>query len=250
MKIAIISDMHIKANDRASNFKRSDKELLALFKKLDDEYEEVYLLGDIIECQQSLWYPTDKIQLKELFRTIEDYKESFTYISGRNEKFFYISGNHDCVMHANKGLNYPKELSCLYVGREHKKETPMGELVFRHGEERHLYDKWKRFFLWFGTWLHGLWERVIPIGMPFSSRSSTDKYPLKLFRQMCEKNDNLVMGIFGHNHIAETNEIMVNGKKRIYVNSGYVNKSAIHFAEVDTCTLNAQNHTYTFEEIC
>lgn len=242
MKIAILSDMHIQENQRASNFKHSDEELLNLFKYLENKYDIIYMVGDIFECQQTLWYPTKEQQHISLNKTIERYHKSFDYISRRAMKFIYLSGNHDSILHEGDPEKIPVQLQKIYCGRDVTLVTKLGTIDIRHGEEKHEYDTKLKYFFWFGTWLGGLYERITGKNIP--TRMTTNTYPREDFKKACQENDKIVLGIRGHNHMPETYQINVNGKTRTYLNAGFSDKDTINIGELDTRTLKVGIRSY------
>lgn len=228
--------MHIQENQSASNFKYSDNELLNFFKYLNDNYDSVYMVGDIFECQQTLWYPTLHQQHKVLSETILRYSESFKYVSDRPVKFIYLSGNHDSILHEGDKRLIPQELQSIYCGRQVSIDTPQGRIDIQHGEEKHEYDTILKYFFWLGTWLGGLYERISGKNIP--TRMTENTYPKKHFKETCEKDDSIVLGVRGHNHIPETYSVQINGKTRKYLNAGFSDKETINIGEIDTETLN------------
>jgi predicted phosphodiesterase len=247
MKIAILSDMHLQENMRASNFKHSDDQLLSLFKYLDRTYEEIYLVGDIFECQQTLLYPSKNQQQIVLNKTITTYRKSFDYAAANALKFKYLSGNHDSIMHEGDKEKLPYQLTKIYKGREITLVTEKGTIDIRHGEERHQYDSWIKYILWLGTWLGGLLERLTNKNIPMrTGKPST--FPNNSFETLCGGNSNILLGIRGHNHVSETYGILINDFKRTYVNAGFSNKNVINIAEVNTKTLKANVLSYKIEE--
>jgi len=248
MKIGILSDMHIQENQRASNFKHSDKELYNLFKYLDKEYDNVYLVGDIFECQQTLWYPTQHQQHQVLTKTIQRYSSSFDYIAERSEKFIYLSGNHDSILHEGDFNRIPIPLQKIYQGRLKRIHIAQGIIDIRHGEEKHEYDTPFKYLLWLGTWLGGLYERItdknIPMIFTTGIGEKIDTYPKKEFIEVCTKEDSVIIGVRGHNHIPENCQIEINGEVRKYLNTGFSDKDTIRIGTIDTNDLSTEIHSY------
>ena len=245
MKVAVLSDMHIQENESASNFKHTDSELLKIFEHAHDNYDVVYLVGDIIECQQTLGYPTIRQQHDMLSATVEKYKKSFDFISSKPEKFKYLSGNHDSVMHEGDETLIPEQLKKIYIGRETQIVTDAGIIDIKHGEERYEYDTVLKYFFWMGTWLGGLYERVFGKNIP--TRLTSNTYPQKEFKDCCRENPKIIAGIRGHNHTPETYSVSIDSITRVYLNAGFSDKDAINIGELDTETLQTAIRSYSID---
>ena len=246
MKIAAISDIHIKQRDEASNFQRSDEELLSLLTTLEREYEKIYLLGDIFECQQGLAYPIKQTQIRELEKAVQSYPRSMAFLDQQHEKFHYLSGNHDAIMHVADISELPPVLHRIYKGREASITTDKGKIYLQHGEEG-IYDTWFRWVWWALPWIAGLWERVK--GNPLPSQLKKTPVTEKRFLELCKTKEDAMVGVYGHNHFPDTYTVNINNRKCTYINSGYVDTKHIFVAVVDVDTLLCEVKEYRYEDL-
>jgi UDP-2,3-diacylglucosamine pyrophosphatase LpxH len=93
MKLAILSDIHLNDNLKASDFKHNDDYLFNYLTKLLQEVDYIVLNGDIFELLHSKW-PT-KSWRKKKFETIKNfYSQTYNLIT-TNQKIILLTGNHD-----------------------------------------------------------------------------------------------------------------------------------------------------------
>src|SRR6187399_117979 len=89
MKLAVISDLHLGAGDRADGFGHDDADFIRFLKFLEGNFERVILLGDIWETLQSR-------RLGSARQELELAQAAHPEIAKRFErpKYHYVHGNH------------------------------------------------------------------------------------------------------------------------------------------------------------
>src|SRR5690349_9243595 len=118
MKLAVISDLHLGAGDRADSFGHDDAEFLKFLAFLEGNFERIILLGDIWEALQSrrIWTAPQEFRLAQ---------ETHPEIARRFERpqYEYVHGNHDLVAGA---FGVPDEFQLRADGVR---------LLFTHGHQ-------------------------------------------------------------------------------------------------------------------
>lgn len=231
MKIAIISDLHIKQKDQSSDFFLSDDEFYNFLINLVENHEKVLIDGDLFELWQGKW-PTTKSIVEEFENTVEAYKKSINYIFN-NSKISIIVGNHDVYLLQRSNL--PKRI-----------------LNYWHHENIHVvhgvYDLFNQKLPKVArvmSWMAGIGERVFgsefdegldealqnSIFKPFSNRKQ-----IKESIEIIKENPDIDIVINGHTHYRDYREFYVNGQLCKYINTGRFNGRKMDVTVIDTET--------------
>lgn len=223
MKLAVISDLHLGAGDRADRFGHDDAEFLRFLRFLEGNFERIILLGDI-------WETLQPRRLGRAFEELSRVQAAHPEIAQRlaGARYQYVHGNHDMVA----GLHG--------VPDEFQLETDGIRLLFTHG---HQNDPLIQRFEWLsdlGVWLGGWIRRV----------------GLEAFYRLCDRLDQARSGftdagsssafqrwalglaerrsfdavITGHTHVAERTE----QGSRLFLNSGSCSDGQLSFLSLDT----------------
>lgn len=244
MKIAVLSDLHIKYSDGSKKFIFTDLEFLEYLKELLTRVDYIILDGDVLE----LWKPlglTFNSQRLEYEKILEAYPNTLGFIFN-DSRVKLIYGNHDDSI--PKLGNYYREL------RKFKYDwyffCNQGEIKIWHG---HL-DFWNAKLPkvgFFFTWISGIVERILfrkenhYLGFakffkkPFFKNSTQ----IKDFKESIDSNDDLVVMINGHTHHSEIIRFEYNNKERLFINCGYFNGVNKDLIILDTDSLDVYSET-------
>jgi predicted phosphodiesterase len=155
MKIAVISDLHLGARDRADTFGHDETDFLRFLRYLEGNFERIVLLGDIWETLTGTTYGNAA-------RALEAARDAHPEIAARfrRPKYRYVHGNHDIV--AGVTENAPEELALRIDGTR---------LLFTHGHHHDLLIRKARWLSELGVWLGGwlLRMRLNPLYSMFDS---------------------------------------------------------------------------------
>lgn len=220
MKIAVISDIHLKVEDRTP--KSNQFGIQTKIRDLLETCDKVILNGDIFDCYVGKsWNDTEK----NAYKLLKKYNTLVTYIAS-NDNIIYISGNHDtsiATMAPQFGLkahkNYEITNSSGNIFRfSHGHEIDplsinkiirflsflsvniLNSIIFR--KKGHEYE------------LHRWVKRMKNI-----SRYKNKTY-LKYCKKLFNNNPDIVFQCFGHTHIPSWNVIESKFGKRHYLNCG------------------------------
>lgn len=244
MKVAVLSDLHIKYTDGSKKFIFSDSEFLEYLKELLTRVDFLILDGDVLE----LWKPlglTFKSQILEYEKIVDEYPSTLAFIFD-DPRVKLIYGNHDDAI--------PKMSKFYSPLRKFKYDEYLfcsqGEIKIWHG---HL-DFWNSklpkigFFL---TWCSGIIERVLfkkanhykGFAKFFKKPFFKNSTQIKDFKDCIDSDDNLVVMINGHTHHSEILRFEYNNKERLYINCGYFNGINKDIVILDTDTLDVYSET-------
>ncbi|TXG82714.1 MAG: hypothetical protein E6R13_04590 [Spirochaetes bacterium] len=245
MKIAVLSDLHIKAEDGSKKFLLSDIEfrdyLLALLKQVDF----IVLNGDVLELWKSKWLSFNS-QIKEYERIVDEYPETLSLIF-TNDRISLVYGNHDDAI--------PK-LSRFYSDLKKFKEVkqffcPAGQIKIWHGHLDFWNSKVPKIGFFF-TWLSGVVERIIfrkkkhylGVAKFFKKPFFKNSTQIKDFKEFVDYfDDDVVVVINGHTHHSEIVRFDYYGKERLYINCGYFNGLNQDVIILDTDTMEVLTST-------
>jgi predicted phosphodiesterase len=157
MLVAVISDLHLGAGDRADAFEHEDNEFLRFLDYLESHFERIVLLGDIWE---TLTAPKPGMQEAELLRAQAAHPEIHRRFL--RSKYRYVHGNHDLV--AGPVMGAPDEYFL---------ETDGLRLLFNHGHQGDGLCMGARPLSEFGVWLGG-WLRRGGFHRTYSSFASME----------------------------------------------------------------------------
>lgn len=223
MKIAVISDLHLGAGDKADGFGHDDAEFLRFLNFLENNFERVVLLGDIWETLQPRLLGSAAAELQRA-------RHAHAEIAARFEgpRYRYLHGNHDLIAGA---FGAPEELCFQADGVR---------LLFTHG---HQNDDLMQRRLWLsklGVWLGGWIRRVgLDAFYRLCARIDGARGGLSLDGSRCDfqrwavgeaarREADIV--VTGHTHLATRNE----HGSRLFLNSGSCSQGALSFLSIDT----------------
>jgi UDP-2,3-diacylglucosamine pyrophosphatase LpxH len=245
MRIAVLSDLHIKSNDGSKKFLLSDIEfrdyLLELLKKVDF----VVLNGDVLELWKPRW-PTFKSQIKEYEKIVDEYPETLSLLF-TNDRISLVYGNHDDAI---------PRLSRLYPSLKKFKAikqffTQKGQIKIWHG---HL-DFWNSKLPKIGfllTWFSGVIERILfrkrkhylGIAKFFKKPFFKNSTQVKDFKNFIDNfGEDVLVTINGHTHHSQVIRFDYEGKERLYINCGYFNGLNQDLVILDTNTMEVLSST-------
>jgi predicted phosphodiesterase len=223
MKLAVISDLHLGAGDRADGFGHDDAEFLRFLSHLERNFERVILLGDIWETLQSRRLGSAR---EELLLARDSHRE----IARRFElpKYRYVHGNHDLVAGA---LGAPDELVI---------EADGVRVLLTHGHQNDELIARRRWLSELGVWLGG-WIRRVGLDAFYRLCAKLDEARggLSLDGAHCQF-QRWAMGVAarrqfdvvvtGHTHLAARTE----HGSRLFLNSGSCSGGELSFLSIDT----------------
>lgn len=223
MKLAVISDLHLGAGDRADGFGHDDADFLRFLKFLEGNFERVILLGDIWETLQSR-------RLGSARQELELARAAHPEIAKRFERprYHYVHGNHDIVAGL---LGVPDELHLMVDGVR---------LLFTHGHQNDELIRRRQWMADLGVWLGG-WIRRVGLGAFYRLCAKIDEARggLSLDGTRCEFQRWAVgeaarrafdVVVTGHTHLAARTE----HGSRLFLNSGSCSEGQLSFLSIDT----------------
>jgi predicted phosphodiesterase len=223
MKIAVISDLHLGAGDRADGFGHDDAEFLKFLRFLEQNFERVVLLGDIWETLQSRQLGSARQELALARATHPEIARRFQL-----PQYHYIHGNHDLVAGA---FGAPEE---LFI------EADGVRLMFTHGHQNDPLILRRRWLADLGVWLGGWIRRVgLTAFYRLCARLDGARGGLSLDGSRCafqrwavseaaRRSADVV--VTGHTHLATRNE----HGSRLFLNSGSCSEGRLSFLSIDT----------------
>jgi predicted phosphodiesterase len=223
MKLAVISDLHLGAGDRADVFGHDDADFLRFLKFMEGNFERIILLGDIWETLQSR-------RLGSALQELELGKAAHPEIARRFErpKYRYVHGNHDIVAGV---LGVPEELHL---------EADGVRLLFTHGHQNDDLVMRRRWLSELGVWLGG-WIRRVGLSAFYRLCAHIDdlRGGLSLDGARCAFQQWAVgeaarreydVVVTGHTHLAARTE----HGSRLFLNSGSCSEGQLSFLSIDT----------------
>jgi predicted phosphodiesterase len=223
MKLAVISDLHLGAGDRADVFGHDDAEFLRFLKFLEGNFERIVLLGDVWETLQSR-------RLGSALQELGLARATHPEIARRFERpqYHYVHGNHDIVAGV---LGVPDELHL---------EADGVRLLFTHGHQNDDLVMRRPWITDLAVWLGG-WIRRVGLGAFYRLCAHLDSLRggLSLDGTQCafqrwavgvaERREYDVV-VTGHTHLAARTE----HGSRLFLNSGSCSEGQLSFLSIDT----------------
>ena len=203
MRIAVISDLHIGAEDFVPN---GFGEFLD---HLEREHDEIILLGDVFECYYPVLPWKALAEYDRFDRQYQDITDRF-----RSAKYTILSGNHDMVVRRARGI---------------PSRTERGVKGFRillsHGHENEsayqspLKIRLVELYMWFGYRLKRLgfpqlYNYSYRMDYEFNMKDGGAAH-LEAARELVGRGYDIV--VFGHTHVARHVEFRRGGT---YINTG------------------------------
>jgi predicted phosphodiesterase len=221
MKAAVISDLHLGRGDTTDLFGHHDDEFVRFLRFLEDNHEQVILLGDVYETFGSNPW--------QQYREVERIREAHPEIVKRFEspQYTFVHGNHDVVM---KRFGAPSELAIEDHGTR---------IVLRHG---HQFDWWIRnlpvvpeFFVWVGI-LMARWgiNAFYRIGefLDVCLRKAEGPTPFQDWALAVAAQKSADVIVTAHTHFGTALET----GNRFFMNSGACYKGRFSWLHLDTAT--------------
>lgn len=223
MQLAIISDLHLGANDRADVFGHRDDDFLAFLDFLEANFEQIVLLGDVYETLHGPLPINPGRRLRRAQRAHPRLAARF-----ESEQYVYIHGNHDRV-----ALRREKAPEAWLLERNGTR------VLFTHGHHHDRLIRHARPAAELGSWLGG-WALRLGLG-PLARRVTAIEERLRASEdpESCgfqawatelarERGADIV--VTGHTHMParHTHDDVV------YLNSGRCCRGNFNFATLDT----------------
>ena len=223
MKLAVISDLHLGAGDRADGFGHDDTDFLRFLKFLESNFERVILLGDIWETLQSRRLGSAKQELTLARAAHPEIARRF-----ERPKYRYVHGNHDMVAGL---LGVPDELQLDVDGVR---------LLFTHGHQNDDLIQRRLWLSELGVWLGG-WIRRVGLGAFYRLCAKIDEarggLSLDGTRSAFQRwaggeatRREFDVVVTGHTHHA----IRTEHGSRLFLNSGSCSEGQLSFLSIDT----------------
>jgi UDP-2,3-diacylglucosamine pyrophosphatase LpxH len=203
MRIAVISDLHIGADDF------SPAGFAEFLDALEREHDEIILLGDVFECYFPALPWRALAQYERFDRLHRDITHRF-----RSAKYTMLSGNHDMVLRRARGI--PSRTERVHKGYR---------ILFSHGHENEsvyanaVKVRLVELYMW-------LAYRLTRLGLPglyhWSHRMDYHRYMrdggavhVEAARRLLRRGYDVV--VFGHTHVARHVRLRGGGT---YINTG------------------------------
>lgn len=224
MKIAVISDLHLGAGDRADGFGHDDAEFLRFLAFLERNFERIVLLGDV-------WETLHSRRLGNVVEELRATREAHRDIARRFERrcYSYVHGNHDLI--AGAELAAPDELTI---------EADGVRLVFMHGHQGDTLIQ-KRAWLadilvWLGGWvrragLEALYRLCADMDLARGAlQADYAQCPFQRWAVGHAEQRSAEVIVTGHTHMAARSE----HGSRLFLNSGSCSEGEFSFLSIDT----------------
>jgi len=224
MKIAIISDLHIKEKDGASDFHFTDKQFYKEIKDICKIVDILVINGDFIELWQSSW-PTEDSRRAEFKKALDRYPITLRYIF-RNPKIQLIQGNHDEELSFfGQGIIQKKIIKKLTIeNRSESFHTSIYHGIFDFFNTKAI--GFSKFIAWLAGWLERILHPMIEVKL--------DGFVRKIFGINLFKNQSQIKGakvliatdsklkciINSHTHSPQIVKFSYRGQERIFINTG------------------------------
>ncbi len=221
MDIAVISDLHLSAGDGIDQFNHDHLKFIKFLKYLEDNFEKIYLLGDIYETLMSKFLWQNKESLYKCMQYNKDIVSRFL-----NPQYKYIHGNHDLI--AGKVSNTPDEDNINIDGIQ---------IHLSHGHKSDIYEcaRWiSEIGIWLGSCMLRMnYSQIYNFIYELELKSSFSMSQGKIISRGAEelakiKNADIV--IQGHTHIGSVAEL----DKKIFMNSGTCAGGNFSYLTLDT----------------
>lgn len=242
MIISVLSDVH-KKTKKYEDVNLTDSEFLDILTKLSNDSDYVYINGDYLDIWCSTW-PTEHSQLIALKKLLKRYHKTFKYIL-HNPKIKLIIGNHDHLLsQVNSILLQEKIIFSDTITNSNNEK-----ILIWHGNVDKLNSDWITAGA-FLAWIEYVFEKIFKIFkliklfkfMKWAIHFFGFKNDMQIhdFKKRIKQDDSLIMVINGHTHVREIHKFEQNNKQRIYVNTGYFNKSNPVITVLNTETLDVK----------
>ncbi len=223
MKLAVISDLHLGAGDRADGFGHDDGDFLRFLSFLESNFERVILLGDVWETLQSRKLGSAREELALARAAHPEIAKRF-----ERPKYRYVHGNHDMVAGL---LGAPDELQLRADGVR---------LLFTHGHQNDPLVQRRLWLSELGVWLGG-WIKRVGWGAFYRlcARLDAARGGASLDGERCEfqrwamaeaARREFDVVVTGHTHLAARTE----HGSRLFLNSGSCSDGQLSFLSLDT----------------
>jgi predicted phosphodiesterase len=220
MQVAVISDLHL-GRGSTDIFGHEDNEFLRFLDFLEDNFEQVVLLGDIWE---TLTAPSPAGQLTELRAAQAAHREIHDRF--RRSRYKYVHGNHDLVAGKADGI-------C----DEHCLEVDGVRVLFSHGHQGDGFCSTVRpigeLSVWLGGWIRrfGLQLLYTYLSRLESGRHGrAERCSVRRWALGQARTRDVDVVVTGHTHIPVREE----EGTTLFLNSGTCAQGALSFLSLDT----------------
>lgn len=221
MRVAVISDLHLGAADRADEFGHDDGEFDGFLARLERGFERVVLLGDV-------WETLTGARWNHPLAALTAARAAHPLLARRfaRPSFHYVHGNHDLCAGSTGA---PEHLLL---------EADGTRVLFAHGHQSDALVQRARWFSEVGVWLGGWvrrvglagayrWLRAIDRHRELASDSGATQQRWAVAAGRSTRADVVVTG---HTHVA--GRVDVGGT--VLINSGSCSEGAHSFVALDT----------------
>ncbi len=220
MQIAVISDLHLGAGDRADTFGHDEHEFLRFLRYLEQNFERIVLLGGIWEALTGARYGDAAGALTRARAAHPEIADRF-----RTRQYHYVHGNHDII--AGLTERAPEELEWHVDGTR---------ILFTHGHHHDVLIRKARWLSEFGGWILRL--RMSPLYSAFSApdalrsghTADSNRCPFQRWATSLARLRGADVVVTGHTHQASRAEHGNN----LFLTSGSCAEGKYSFLGMDT----------------
>jgi predicted phosphodiesterase len=224
MQIAVISDLHLGPGDTSDCFGHEDADFERFLRRLESDFDQIVLLGDIWETLTSErpYSPVEGLRRA---------KEAHPALARRfeNARYLYVHGNHDLIAQSTDCARAEALIDC---GDQ--------RLLFTHGHHHDWLIRRARWLSECGVWLGGWAQRlrmsaVYRVGYSIEAwlsrptlgprLDSFQRWALSLANQ---RGADVV--VTGHTHVPQRQD----HQGIVYLNSGSCSQGAFSYLAMDT----------------
>ena len=224
MRIAVLSDLHLGAFDKADRGRGHDEHLLAVLSALEAEHDQIILLGDVWETLTCRFSKGLRGCIKGRSR-----RPPRRCTPIHTAKYRLVSGNHDWITASASG-----------AAQEIMVDSNGLVIRFMHG---HQHDPWSgslrfisEFIIWFSGWMARLGTDVLirffdRLHNLLSKTSVADELGPSEAKLLADGADRQVdVTVIGHTHVPG----IKTDQGQLLVNSGHCLGGVVHSASLDT----------------
>jgi predicted phosphodiesterase len=224
MQLAVISDLHLGRGDATDCFGHDDGEFLGFLRRLEREFEQIVLLGDIWETLTGPVPARADLALADARRHHAEIARRF-----EGPQYRYVVGNHDHVA-----------ASALGAVEAFSVEADRVRLLFTHGHQNDALVRRARCVAELGVWIGG-WFRRARLGGVYSAFRRLDEMRSGMTQEQAEadfeqwacdyaRQSGADVIVTGHTHFAAR----VEHGDQLFLNSGSCSEGKFSYLSIDT----------------
>ncbi|HEX9620122.1 MAG TPA: UDP-2,3-diacylglucosamine diphosphatase [Polyangiaceae bacterium] len=224
MHIAVISDLHLGARDRADSFGHRDGDFLRFLTFLEDNFERIVLLGDIWETLAGSLPGNPAAQLSRARQAHQALAERLS-----RSAYTYVYGNHDLA--AARVDQAPEYVEIDADGTR---------ILFAHGHQSDALVRHNRWVSELGVWVGG-WIRRLGLKRAYEFfaslderrggiSSSSDRCQFQRWAVRAARQHHADVVVTGHTH----RPVRAEHGDRLFLNSGSCSEGRFSYVSMDT----------------